>query len=284
MAECQRCALNAVVSALAVIAETFPRKVKKNGKNEVAFLDHAQLFYRESKKSKVAKCAQLLEPDFKRLRDFVEAKVLLRVRECCRACSLLADDDNPSHQGKTFISLDAQPEGTHLGGAASPQGEEESGDEFFSDMADEAEAPAMSSADYINRNAIRQDSAAGRSVTNLPTHIEDMIGKVLCEFNQLDVFEQNLIIRLMSGLSFVDFGTMNWIPPEMRKPQSKEFVSVRWHKLVKKFPVVAALRRTSAQSKSDRDGGEGGGKAGRKSNPLVQTVLDLSPYGIDLPK
>ena len=49
-----------------------------------------------------------------------------------------------------------------------------------------------------------------------------------------------LLISQRSGQSFSEFGTMKWIPRELKRPQSKQLISQRWNRLVERFPLAAA--------------------------------------------
>lgn len=51
-----------------------------------------------------------------------------------------------------------------------------------------------------------------------------------------------LILSQWSGESFSEFGTMKWVPRELRRPQSKQLISQRWNKLCLRFPLAAALK------------------------------------------
>ena len=51
-----------------------------------------------------------------------------------------------------------------------------------------------------------------------------------------------LILSQWSGESFSEFGTMKWVPRELKRPQSKQLISQRWNKLCLRFPLAAALK------------------------------------------
>ena len=268
MAECQRCPFQAVVTALAEIVKMFPKRVRENGRNVAASLNQAELLLETSKNQKVRKAAKALVPEYSRLVGFIEGAILPVARKVCHACSTTSDDDNLSRHGRTFVFLDAQPNASNLsatpGEATQDGGDPESAlngpededktdflerehDAFFADDSREERESAPVGGDWLNTHAVRSPSATGG--TNLPTHIEDVIRKVLHDFLQLTVFEQLMILRQMAGETFVEFGTLKWMPYELKRPQSKEFVSLRWKKLVAKFPLAAALRRQNPSAK-----------------------------------
>ena len=64
-----------------------------------------------------------------------------------------------------------------------------------------------------------------------------------------------LLISQWSGQSFSEFGTMKWIPRELKRPQSKQLVSQRWNRLVERFPLAAALKcARPGRIRKDRSG------------------------------
>lgn len=89
---------------------------------------------------------------------------------------------------------------------------------------------------FLARNAIRPDRAPSLSAANLPPDAADLIRRSLKDFAALSVFEKMLLISQRSGQSFSEFGTMKWIPRELKRPQSKQLVSQRWNRLVERFP------------------------------------------------
>lgn len=220
MAECQRCQFQPVVQALSSLVQTFPRRESANGKVVVKYLNRAELTYREASDRRVKKNAKALLDPFSRLVEYINEELLPLAREVCRECSRASDDDNLSSHGRTRISLDAMPNGID---PASEEGNTGQGS-------------------WLNRNTI-YTPASSNGVSQLPTHIEDMIRKVMHDFAELDVFDQNMLLHQLSGGTMTDFATMRWVPHEMKKAQSKEFADYRWRRLVTRFPLALALRK-----------------------------------------
>ena len=108
---------------------------------------------------------------------------------------------------------------------------------------------------FLAKNAIRPDRAPSLSAANLPPDAADLIRRSLKDFAALSVFEKMLLISQWSGQSFSEFGTMKWIPRELKRPQSKQLVSQRWNRLVERFPLAAALKcARPGRIRKDRSG------------------------------
>lgn len=231
MSECQSCSFQRIVTALAALSETFSRKQHRDGRDEITYLNCAQLAVRDATSPKVRKAAKDFETKFSAVFDYLEKELLPAAREVCLKCSHASDDDNLSRDGKSFASLDAMPKGVEL-----------------------ASARNGSVGSWLNSNA--QETAAGDNGVgsiNLPSHIADTLRRVLMDFSGLDVFDQNFILHQMSGATMTDFASMKWVPHEFKKPQSKEFVGYRWRRLVTRFPLALALRDAKPLSvKSER--------------------------------
>lgn len=315
MAECQRCPFQSVVTALTELVKTFPNRNYKRGSQDPRRFNQAELMEfavrssdtgksrsREKRKQFKATTVALL-PAYAQLVEFIEAKVLPLAREICYACSCASDDDNLSRHGRSFVSLDAMSTGSFLAsssrspsplpddapGGADPlsadnpaQGDADflsrENDAFFADAGDDDPSSPARSGDWLNSHAVHAEPSQGSS-SKLPTHIEDAILSALHDFLQLSVFEQNMLIRYLSGgdFTFVDFAQMGWVPREMHRPQSKEFVYQRWKALCKRFPLAAAMKNGTVakgrlapkhvprRAKSDRV-------------PMVQTEMLLSSF------
>lgn len=248
MAECQRCQFNAVVDALSALVQTYPRRMIVGRKPVVTYLNRAELTYREANDKRVRKAAKSIVEPYTRLVEFVNEELLPLAREICLYCSAASDDDNLTSRGRSVLSLDAMPDGIVL-----------SGDEESANVASK-----------LNKKVINRFQPPSHGVTSLPTHIEDALRKVLHDFAELDVFDKNMIFHQMTGATMVDFATMKWVPPEMKRAQSKEFADYRWKRLVTRFPLAAALRKARPLS---------GSKVRKNSNnviPLVQDELKLT--------
>ena len=138
-------------------------------------------------------------------------------------CSTASNDDNLTSSGRSFVSLDAMPNGVAL--------------------SDDQDSSTPGS--WLNKNTIRPP-VSSEGVSQLPTHIEDTIRKVMHDFNELDVFDQNMLLHQMTGATMTDFATMKWVPHEMKRAQSKEFVDYRWRRLLSRFPLAAAIKKASS--------------------------------------
>lgn len=226
-----------------------------------------------------------LETIAPRHREIVESikRILPELQKVCLGCSRTSNDDNLSNHGQIFVSIDAMAaiglaaadqtvlsvKGCDSDTAAASRGDGSSSDaepdrgpstlnnpgdsdsrsdEAYRDFYDStvAEAVAQSAHDYLLSHAApevhRQDP---EGTTALPSHIEDMLRTKLAEFASLSPFEQLLCFSQWSGQSFSDFATMKWVPLEFFRPQSKQFITNRWNKLVEKFPLAEALKKTA---------------------------------------
>ena len=258
MAECQRCQFHAVVSALSSLVQTFPRRQTKNGKVVMTDLNRAELTLREAADRRVRRAAKAFCEPYNRLVDFINDDLLPMAREICLFCSTASNDDNLTSSGRSFVSLDAMPNGVAL-----------------SDGQD-----SSSPGSWLNKNTIRPPMSSD-GVSQLPTHIEDTIRKVMHDFNELDVFDQNMLLHQMTGATMTDFATMKWVPHEMKRAQSKEFVDYRWRRLLTRFPLAAAIKKarplTSSKSKRGKSDGIG----------FVQDEMELlfkHPHTLKKPK
>ena len=195
------------------------------------------------------------------------------LQQICLGCSRTSNDDNLSRYGQVFVSIDAMNSLGLIASGADPTADlndcsdpttSYNGD---SDINDKEDSDAVYAAldsnhvddlrdsssnlqvsqtahDYLlSHTALDVHSQDPESSSKLPAHIEDLLRKYLSDFNHLDTFEKFLCFSQWSGQSFSEFGTMKWIPEELKRPQSKQFVTQRWNKLLEKFPVAAALRK-----------------------------------------
>lgn len=252
MAECQRCQFQAVVTALSTLVQTFPRRQTKNGKVAMTDLNRAELTLREASDLRVRRAAKAFCEPYNRLVDFVNEDLLPMAREICLFCSTASNDEKKKDEkltmrGRSFVYLDSMPDGVAL-----------------SDHHD-----SSSSGSWLNKNTIRPIESSSEGVSQLPTHIEDTIRKVMHDFNELDVFDQNMLLHMMSGATMTDFATMKWVPHEMKRAQSKEFVDYRWRRLLTRFPLAAAIKKARPLTSSKSKRGKGGGLG------LIQDELEL---------
>jgi len=201
------------------------------------------------------------------------------LQSVCLACSRISDDDNLSRSGQTFVSVDAMASSGLTANSSDPAahislsdendlesgdfntdsstsyGDEDSSSPASSDLYNASEdinpddlsiKTAQSAHDYITANAIHIDSSSDSdSCSKLPSHIEDLLRKQLASFAELEDFEKILILGVWSGLNFAEFGTMKWVPEEIKRPQSKQLILQRWNRLVEKFPLAAALQKSA---------------------------------------
>ena len=264
MAECQRCQFQAVVSALSLLVQTFPRRQTKNGKVVMTDLNRAELTLREASDGRVRRAAKAFCDPYNRLVDFINDDLLPLAREICLFCSTASNDEKKKDEkltmrGRNFVYLDSMPNGVAL--------------------SDDQDSSTPGS--WLNKNTIRPIASSSDGVSQLPTHIDDTIRKVMHDFNELDVFDQNMLLHQMTGATMTDFATMKWVPHEMKRAQSKEFVDYRWRRLLSRFPLAAAIKKarplTSSKSKRGKSDGIG----------LVQDEMDLlfkHPHALKKPK
>lgn len=270
MAECQRCPFQSVVSALSELIKTFrPTVVDKNNHANVREMNQAQYLAYKSKNAKVKKVANALEKKYADFMQYIDKEILPLCQKVCITCSTVSNDDNLSNHGRTFISIDAlnsapatydadidtqdrtnvnydNPYNNQVEDVDNTQDGESNNANGVSHQidGDTEDRVAGATGSWLNKNAIKSvHSLNPQGSTNLPSHIEDTLRKILHDFSALDIYEQNLVFQQMCGTSLADFGSMGWIPPDMKKPQSKQLVSIRWEKLVQKFPLAAALRK-----------------------------------------
>lgn len=273
MAECTYCPFQQIVNAVSALTKTY--RVIPSAKDAAKYnirpgdtvtLDAIQYTAYKLKKNKVKKVAMDVHESYLRVVSAIESQLMPLMQKVCLECSKASNDDNLSRKGQTFVFLEAmctnglsgksaipgegmdEPQdgwdGT-TGGTGESLREDSESDPFFTDADGDYAEPdnRQTSSDWLHKNVkIDTHYLDPEGCTKLPSHIEDHLRKILHSFSQLSVFEQNLIFSQLSGQTFSDFGSMSWIPSDMRKPQSKQLVSVRWDKLVRKFPLAAALR------------------------------------------
>lgn len=242
--ECQNCAFDPFVKALAELIRVYP--VTENGKN-IQLNAMEYLVYRTRKTNKkVSKAASDILVPFGKLVNFIECEILPKAQEVCIACARSSDDDNLSRGGQTMVFLDAMPGGAAgdlAGDAGNHEEEEEKSlpeDKFFEDS-DEDDAETTGG-NWINKNAIRRgkDSTDG-GVSMLPVAVENEVKTIMASFSKLTPLQQIVLLLRWNEMSFVDIGAMNWVPAEFKHHNDKQLVSFWWKQIVQKCPWADAL-------------------------------------------
>lgn len=277
MAECNRCKFQEFVTGLACLVKK--QRTVAGGKTvQLSLPGYVAV---SAKHRKVRQAASELASALNSFLPSVEDVILPLARKVCLECSCVSDDDNPSRHGQVFVSLDAMspasadPEGEVRTEKNNQEDDEQTQDDaFFRDDEEDSSPLGEGQGNWLNRNAIKSPSKSSASgVTPLPAHIEDVLRKILHQFAALDIYEQNLVMQQMGGQSFADFGTMAWVPDDMKHPQSKQLVSNRWEGIVKKFPIAAALRRAQPLKGANTD------RNRRYSSERFQQLELCIPFG-----
>lgn len=252
--ECQRCPINEAIQAISVLTKTHKAS---NGKQMSLF----QFVRGKAHNKKVADAAAEAEAEWEKFVRILEKKLYPFISKVCLACAETANDDNPTNRGVSFVSMEAMSCDSLAGSitgvgdgdaenAAGGSGDEENGDAqdesdaFFADFDEEEATANTQTGDFIHKNAIRQSTRGSRDgvTKTLPLPVEDKLKEYLHGFAQLTTLEKNLLFHQMVGATLDNFASMNWVCPEMKKRQSKQWASLKWHGLVEKFPIAAVLR------------------------------------------
>lgn len=253
--ECQACPFNDIVQALAALMKSYA--VEEYGPRGVTTTPMNAMEYMASRmrNKKIMAAAKKATPEFTKILEMVE-RFLPLFQDICITCSQTSDDDNLSRGGQSFVFIESM---ASSGLASRPDGYDgdieadidtslpsERGDSaigsIYSD--EEAERASSTSHDYLQSHAaIDVHRLDPEGNTKLPAHIEDYLKKVLYSFSQLSLFEQILVFTQMHDMSFAEFGTMKWIPQEMKRAQSKQLISQRWAKIVKRFPLAEVFQK-----------------------------------------
>ena len=276
--ECQVCTCDPLVKALAEITRTYtvtarqydapgsPRPVRSRELNPVETKIVRELSKKKPKRG-IVRTLRAVLPDFLALRALAE-RLQRGLQPLCLECSRVSDDDNLSRSGQTFVSIDAMatvglaasgadpaadlpgddapsaPPGVLVPDSAAATDGPASTDRAYREFYDDApqERLRQTASDYLSRNALVPDSSPSESATSLPSDVEDVLRRNLKDFCAPSYFEKILILSQWSGESFSEFGTMKWVPRELKRPQSKQLISQRWNKLCPRFPLAAALK------------------------------------------
>lgn len=260
--ECQKCAFNPIVQALSAILQTYTVVIDK--KNVPLNAIEYMVYRHKITNSKISKVAAELKPVFNKLRTFIELEMLPKCQKICRTCSKYSNDDNLSRSGQTIVSMDAMAgaSGDLAGGgystayAGSEEHNEGEGGEvdydrmfFDSDDEDDANTLGESRGNWLNKNAIKSQKTKNfLGITNLPPDVEEEIKRVIVSFKELSVLQQCVLLQRWNEQSFVDIGSMTWVPEEFKRHNDKQLVSFWWRQIVKKFPLANALSYRKNQS------------------------------------
>lgn len=284
--ECQNCAFNPIVKALADIQKTY---MVTQGKRNVQLNAIEYLVYRtKNTNKKISAAAEDLLKAFAKLKEFVETKMLPVCQNICKTCSKTSDDDNLSRGGQTMISFDAMPgEAGDLEGSQQYNGEDDDGGEagtdesrwdreFFSDD-DDDDAQYDNRGNWLNKNAIQVDQARkSDGVTNLPVAVENEVKAILASFRDLTTLQQMILIQRWNEMSFVDIGSMTWVPTELKHPNDKQLVGFWWKQIVRKCPWAEVLSSKKRKSNlANRADGDDDYKTHSPSIIFVEQELDF---------
>lgn len=156
----------------------------------------------------------------------------------CLACAQCTDDDNPSNQGQSFVSLDNDSSSADA--------------RSTSHSAHRSQAPQTSSvADYlISQRRPDVHALDPHGCTTLPPDIEETLKRQFANFASLSPMDLCLVAHLMAGGSFATFATMAWLPHLPYDPQtlqpipvSRQAVHARFRNIVRKMPVLSVIAK-----------------------------------------
>lgn len=274
--ECQVCCFQPVVQALSALLKTYTvsssskglRNSNPRSKPEELNALRAKLtreLGKKKQKKPIINALRSAVKDFDTLLELVD-ELLPKLQTVCLECSRHSNDDNLSRSGQTFISVDAMASSglasyssdpaacvslsddydshsTQNDPYAAPDPNEDNPNDFYDD--DIETKTAQHAHDYLTAHALPSDNYHDPDgCTHLPSHIEDMLRQTLKDFSALSAFERMLVLAQWSGMSFAEFGTMKWVPKELKHPQSKQLISQRWAKIVDKFPIASVLQKS----------------------------------------
>ncbi|MCQ2299884.1 MAG: hypothetical protein MJZ81_07170 [Bacteroidales bacterium] len=169
----------------------------------------------------------------------------------CLKCSATSDDDNLSHHGQTFVSIDStieSPSGRRTGSSAS---------EFIlSQRSPDAAAPAYGRFDDSFDRPPPSDASSEDETsrtTGLPASVEDALKRQFANFRSLSVLDLCLLSHMLSGGSLASFASMSWLPrlpydPTTLQPIpiTRQAAHARFRSICRRIPVLAVLASSSA--------------------------------------
>lgn len=275
--ECQNCAFNQVVQAVSAILMTYTVVIRQKNipLNPIEYLIHRRRKTDEKKKKaeqKVTKVAEELLPKFNKLKEYVASELLPLCQNICMTCSRVSNDDNLSRCGQNFVFMEAMPGAAgELAGGVSDGNCGESGEDgdgsdtasgqqqdeemaFFEDDEDEV---VETRGNWLNENALKTGNGKDvAGVSKLPIGVEDTLKNILSSFRGLTIFQQVILLLRWQEMSFVDIGSMTWVPSEFTRHNDKQLVGFWWRQIVKKFPWADALSAKKRKKGETRKAGE----------------------------
>ena len=164
----------------------------------------------------------------------------------CLACAQCTDDDNPSNQGQSFVSLD---------------NDSTSDDSRAASRSSHRSSPPQTAsvADYlISRRRPDVHALDPHGCTTLPPDIEETLKRQFANFASLSPMDLCLVAHLMAGGSFATFASMTWLPHLPYDPQtlqpipvSRQAVHARFRNIVRKMPVLSVIAKQIPTDPSD---------------------------------
>lgn len=293
--ECQNCAFDPIVNAVAALTKDYTVTIgnKNVQMNAIEYVAHRH----KKTNPKVAKAARMLMPTFAKLRSFVENELLPKCQEVCVTCAKSSDDDNLSRGGQDFIFIEAMPGymsevegGAGVGETGDDEGEggmptEEALDRAFfdEDGNDPADSDMGATGGWLNQHAIKQSRSSSEDggVTPLPLSVECEVKRILDAFRELTMLQKCILLQRWEEKSFVDIGSMTWVPKEMKRHNDKQLVGFWWRQIEEKFPWAKTLspKRRRKGAANAVEAGDGDYKTHTPSETYSEQTLD---FGMDL--
>lgn len=185
----------------------------------------------------------------------------------CYTCSRVSNDDNPSHHGQVFVSLDSGNCQADSGRAKSTHTDDNvvlsRADWLNNHRSPDAVEPTYGTDPRINVEMAEEkgvyEAINSQSVSRLPLEIEDTLRKEFAKFVQLDILDKILVACVMSGMNIAEFAKMLWLPysivdPKTKtiRPITKQAAHARWKGIVARFPVFASIAAGGETNKRAR--------------------------------
>ena len=182
----------------------------------------------------------------------------------CYTCSKVSDDDNPSHHGQVFVSLDSGNCQADSGRAKSTHTDDNivlsRADWLNNHRSPDAIESTYGTDPRINVEMAEEkgvyEAINSQPVSKLPLEIEDTLRKEFAKFVQLDILDKILVACVMSGMNIAEFAKMLWLPysivdPKTKtiRPITKQAAHARWKGIVARFPVFASIASGSETNK-----------------------------------
>lgn len=230
---------------------------------------------------------------------------LIHARQCAYCTRSPKDDDNPSHGGKSVLSIDAVDKSdadeatpdkdSSLAfidptyGQVSPKESDQGFTNAQFDLMDDPEhnplSPAMRGASPASQPRLTtrrprqtvKDTEYKTVTARLSVTAEEALVRELATYRrELSLRDMLLVSCLLKGISLIEFGEMKWVPEDLLKEASKQTVSQQFKRIVKRMPTLVAV----AHGQIARGKGGKGRELG-KVNPKTKARLDAQPSLFD---